>query len=148
MWLILPVLGECMKSLRGFPMVVLGLFLAAGQAVSQEYLCTMKSVSRDGFVDKAILFDIRGDDRALVFDRLVNHLHKGAIETDVKKLGEGRYRLKWTLTGLPTSNSQKAGPVRYSAMIDTAKGTVSVRVIMTSGDNAPWGSGKCTRTKR
>ena len=122
--------------------------MSAGTAMATEYLCTMKRVSRDGFVDKAMLISIRGDDSVYVFDGPIAHLHNAPLQADVKMKAPEVFRLKWTLTGLPTSNAKRAGPVRYTAEFNRKKKTLRVRVVMTSADNSPNGSGVCVERKK
>jgi hypothetical protein len=112
-------------------------------AAPVPYVCEYTSHSRTGWIPEKALYVIDADaGTAQVYDGYVKHLHDDLIDAAFHQIRAGKYRVKYTLVGLPTSNSSSV-TVTYTVRLDVGAGRSTLDAVLHASDNRPHGSGKC-----
>ena len=128
---------------------ILAAAIFASTAASQvfaapvAYICEYTSHSRSGWIPPKAWYEIDEEKgTARVFDGYVKTVQDGPLGTNLIPLKTNKFKLKYKLTGIPTSNSS-AAIASYNIRLDVAKGRSSLSVIVHGSDNRPSGTGRC-----
>lgn len=112
-------------------------------AAPVSYLCDYKAHSRTGGVPEKALYQIDKEaGTATAFDGYIHYLGKKPISVDMRPARNGKFRLNYTLTGIPMKGNATA-IVSYSVFLDTGRGKSSLTVNVRGFDNEIRGTGTC-----
>ncbi|MBY6056011.1 hypothetical protein [Leisingera daeponensis] len=119
---------------------------AAANAESEKYLCnftghnSLRKIDDGGFVPSKYMLTIdAGNKTATAYDGLVHEVYQAPIPAKFSKKGNGNYRLRWKISGVPVTITKTVDygipdvietkfNVRYSLLLnpETLQGTLSV----------------------
>lgn len=118
--------------------------LSASAAVATQYICTLDKRSSYGWVSEKMYFEIKNNEIAVAYDDNIHRMHEKPIQVNLTEATAKRYKMKWTLKGIPMSfGGIKSGPVQFTATLARATNALNLRVVLSGYDNSPWGRGKC-----
>ena len=116
-------------------------------AAPVSYQCEYKAHSRTGWVPEKALYQIDQEaGTATAYDGYIHYLGKKPISVDMRPARNGKFRLNYTLNGLPMQGNS-TGVVSYSVFLDTGRGKSSLSVNVRGFDNEIRGTGKCALQK-
>ncbi|MDU8927859.1 hypothetical protein RXV86_10735 [Alisedimentitalea sp. MJ-SS2] len=129
--------------------IVVTLFAATSVAAGDVFRCERTKVGRDGWISSLLFFEIDEETGAAhVHDSYTDEYHGGAIRAKLVESSAKRFRLKWTVKNVKTSNTGSVIPrVKYMATLDRKTLNLRIRVVLSGPDNRPWGEAKCKLKK-
>jgi len=121
--------------------LTLGSTAMAGQTI---YDCKPYNIeARYGWISERIVVIVDEEKKsAFVLDAYINHVHKEPIPVSYSELKNGKFRVKWKVSGIPVRN-EADGSAAWSATISPSKAEMQVRATVAGFDNRPRGHGPC-----
>ncbi|MDQ2089196.1 hypothetical protein [Marimonas arenosa] len=119
--------------------------LAAASANADVYQCDRIKMGRDGWISEVIFFSIdEASNSAAIHDAYTEAFHGGAMKAQLAEATAKRFRVKWTVRNVKTSNTGAIIPrVRYSAVLDRKTLKLFINATLSGADNRPWGEAQC-----
>ena len=138
------------KTPRLVPLVLAALVASPALAGSLPiYECDRTKMDLAGGISDKFYFEVdEKNNTARVLDYYTSNFSDGPVVVETFQNQEKRYRFKWTVRNVPTSDSGDViSRVQYTANL--YKHTMKLRVdaILSQYDNSPWGEGTCKLQK-
>ncbi|MEL0438740.1 hypothetical protein [Phycobacter sp. K97] len=118
---------------------------AASEPVAYE--CDFKTYTTYGGIPPKSIFVVDAPaGTAMVYDGIIHKVAKAPIPAELEELRAQKYRLKWTLKGLPLRGNT-TDSATYSVRLDTARSNANMQMNLHSDDEDRRGTGTCNRIK-
>lgn len=127
-----------------------GLFFAltnTAMAGLTIYDCAPYNIEKQyGWISERIIVFVDDETKtASVLDGYIHHVHNEPIPVSYSELKNGKFRVKWSVSGIPVRGNAK-GSASWSATVSPSKAEMQVRATVDGYDNRPRGHGKCEVT--
>lgn len=126
---------------------VLAAVPALAAAAPQTYECTFTENSSYGWIPERGVYVIdETTGAASAYDGMIHYVHEAPIPAKFSAERNGKYRLSWTLSGLPAQGNRTV-VASYAVRVDSGKSRATMSVRLHGADNDNRGTAACQRVQ-